>query len=54
MATFKHPIAWFMDMLRRWEESERRAVRNELSDADAEADNHHDRNTSFWYFPPPG
>ena len=53
MATFTHPIAWFLETLRQWRLRERQALANQRLDDVTTQDLYHKLNTSFWYLPPP-
>jgi uncharacterized protein YjiS (DUF1127 family) len=55
VTAFTRPIAGILQTLRLWRRRvrERQALANQLADDVTVADAHHERNTTFWYLPPP-
>ena len=52
MAAITYPIIWLMETLRQWRIRERQRSLEELTYETTTPD-HHQLNSSFWFFPPP-
>jgi hypothetical protein len=53
MAAITYPIIWLMETLRQRRSRERQRSIEELTYETTAVDDHHQLNSSFWFFPPP-